>query len=117
MDRCKVYYFYWIGEDEYAGVAMDCHLRKDHDRNLLCFFDTERGHMIEGEIVKDDENGFVFNSEGYRPGNWYFKILTANDFRTWIYKYIGNGEKLAKMFNTTEDLHEWYRKEYSFPMD
>jgi hypothetical protein len=39
-------------------------------------------------------------------------VLTIEEFRREHYKMVGGGETLAAKIKTTDDLHEWYRKEF-----
>lgn len=120
IDRRKVYYYRKTGEPKYTGLAMDCHMHQSDgdDWRELWFFDSIRGHMIEGEIVRETEDGFVFRSDKTGPvGEWTFKELTIEDFRRWLYRRVGAGEVIARKITTTADLHEWYRKNFGFPFD
>lgn len=119
IDRRKVYYYRQTGEPKYTGLAMDCqmHQRQGEDWRELWYFDSIHGHMIKGEIVRETDDGFVFRSDGYKPGEWTFKELTIEEFRRWVYKHVGMGEAIAAKIQTTADLHEWYRKTFDFPQD
>jgi hypothetical protein len=46
------------------------------------------------------------------PGEWQFKVLTIEEFKHKYYKLVESGQALAAKLNTTEDLHQWYRKEF-----
>lgn len=119
MDRRKVFFYRVTGEKKYTGLAMDCqmHQRKGEDWKELWFFDTIHPHMIEGEIVKETEDGFTFRSDGVYPGDWTFKVVTIEEFRRWIFKHVGMGEVISAKIQTTQDLHEWYRKTFHFPQE
>lgn len=119
IDRKKAYYYRQTGEPKYSGLALDVHLhqRQGEDWKELWFDDTVRGHMIPGEVVRETPDGFVFRSDGYKPGEWVFQELTIETFRRWIYKRVGAGEIIAAKIRTTADLHEWYRKNYGFPTE
>jgi hypothetical protein len=67
--------------------------------------------MIEGEVVREKEGGFIFRSDGYDPGEWAFKVLTIQDFKREYFRNIVDGKVLAQTIKTTKDLHEWYRKD------
>lgn len=119
MDRRKVYVYKWTGEKDFGSLALDCHMhqRKGEVEKELWFEDPGRPHMIAGEVVKETESGFIFRSDGFRPGEWEFKELTIEDFRRKYYKLVGEGETIAAKIQTTEDLHEWYRKTFHFPRE
>lgn len=119
IDRRKVFYYMLPDEKKYTGLGLDCHMhqRKDEKWKELWFDDSMHPHMIEGEIVSKTEDGFVFRSDGFEPGEWVFKVVTIENFRRWIYKHVGMGEVIAAKIHTTDDLHEWYRKNFHFPYD
>lgn len=117
MNRDIVYRYRWTNESRYTGLAMDCHIRSENERNYLCYYDSLRGHMIEGQVLTDSDTGFTFRSDGFSKGVWHFDTLTIEDFRDWVYKHIENGRILAEKFATTEELNEWYRKEFGFPSE
>ena len=97
MNRRTTYTFTWPGRKKPNGLAMNCHMKDGQ----LRFFDTGRGHMIDGTVAKDGDGAFTFRSAGFEPGEWEFKALT-----------IENGDVIAKTIQTTEDLQEWYRKTF-----
>ena len=97
MDKRAVYFYTLPGETACAGLALDMHI---HNGNLR-FFDTIRGHEIPGKVMEEDENGFTFTSTGYRPGEWRFDVLT-----------VEGGESIAAIIKSTDDLHQWYRREF-----
>mgnify|MGYP000871075548 FL=1 len=117
MDRRKVYIYKMTSDNDFRDLACDCHMhqRAGEDWLELWFLTPpDRGHMIEGEMLRETEDGFVFRSDGYDPGEWTFKELTIQDFKREYFKNVVNGEVLAQIIKTTEDLHEWYRKEFKF---
>lgn len=114
IDRKKVYIYKWTGEKDFTGIALDCHIhqRAGEDWKELWFDATGHGHMIQGEIVRETADGFIFRSDGYRPGEWTFKELTIEDFRRKYHKLVGTGEAIAAKITTTADLHEWFRRQF-----
>lgn len=108
INRRAVYVFRLPDEKEFTGVALDVHM---HNGNLR-FFDTNRGHKIEGKVTAETEDGFTFTSTGAMPGEWRFKVLTIEEFKRKHYKLVEGGEALATKIKTTDDLHEWYRREF-----
>jgi hypothetical protein len=117
MDNRKVYVYKTTGEKDFSGIACDCHMhqRSGEDWKELWFLEPpDHGHMIQGKVKDETENGFTFRSEGYAPGDWTFKVLTIQDFRRKYSKLVVEGDVIANTIKTTEDLHEWYRKEFKF---
>lgn len=111
MDRRKVYICKQTNEKEFTDIACDCHIHKGSLRFLI---PPDRGHTIPGEALRETNDGFTFRSNGYNPGEWTFKELTIKDFKRKHFKSVIGGEELAHTIKTTEDLHEWYRKEFKF---
>lgn len=107
MNRRLTYTVKWPGSKKPDGLAMNCHMKNGQ----LRFFSTIRGHMIDGEVIKDGEEAFTFRSDGFEPGEWEFKALTIEDVRRGVV-WIENGDIIAKTIQTTEDLQEWYRKTF-----
>lgn len=107
MNRRTTYTFKWPRNKKPNGLAMNCHMKDGR----LRFFDTGRGHMIPGEVVKDGEDAFTFRSAGFEPGDWEFKALTIEDVRRGVV-WIENGDVIAQTIRTTGDLQEWYRKTF-----
>jgi len=115
VDRRRVYLYKMADSSEFRGIACDCHIYQDGDRKGLRYLvPPERGHSIEGTVTEDTDAGFTFRSEGYAPGDWAFKVLTIEDFRRKYHRLVIDGDVLAGVIKTTEDLHEWYRKEFGF---
>lgn len=65
------------------------------------------------KVTAEDENSFIFTSTGYRPGEWRFDVLTVEEFRRDRYKLVEGGQALAAKIKTTDDLHQWYRREFN----
>ncbi len=108
IDQRAVYVFKTAGSKDFTGIALDVHIHKDN----LRFFDTNRGHEIPGKVTKETEKGFTFTSSGYAPGEWQFKILTIGEFKRKYYKIVEGGQAMAAKLKTTDDLHQWYRREF-----
>lgn len=107
MNRRTTYTVKWPGRKKPNGLAMNCHMKNGQ----LRYFDTLRGHMIDGEVIKDGDDGFTFKSAGFEPGEWEFKALTIEDVRRGVV-WIEGGDVIAQTIKTTDDLQEWYRKTF-----
>lgn len=117
MDRRKVYICMQTNDKEFTDIACDCHVHKrseDSRSSLRFLIPPDRGHTVPGEVLQEIENGFTFRSDGYNPGEWTFKELTMKDFKRKYFKLVVGGEEIALTIKTTEDLREWYRKEFKF---
>jgi hypothetical protein len=78
----------------------------------LRYYDTIRGHEIEGRIIRDSEDAFSFESSGFMPGVWAFKSLTIEDFQQDMGNRVEDGRIILQAVKTTADLQEWYRKRF-----
>lgn len=107
MNRRTTYTFMWPNRKKPCGLALNCHMKNGR----LRFFDTNRGHEIEGQITKDGDDAFTFTSAGFEPGPWTFRKLTIEDVRRGAV-WIENGGIIAQTIKTTDDLQEWYRKHF-----
>ena len=65
MNRRLTYTFTWPGRKKPSGLAMNCHMKDGQ----LRFFDTGRGHMIDGTVAKD--------------------VQTTDDLQEWYRKTFG----------------------------
>lgn len=118
IDRRKAYYYRWPGEPKFSGLAVDVHIHAAGQEKELRFISPpERPHTQPGEVIRSTEDGFVFRSDGFKPGEWVFREVTIETFRRWLYKHVGAGEAISAKINTTEDLHEWYRRNFHFPTE
>lgn len=108
INQRAVYIFKPAGGKDFTGIAMDMHMHKGG----LRFFDTNRGHEIPGKITEETEKGFSFTSTGYAPGEWIFKMLTIQEFKRKYFKLVEGGQVMAAKLKTTDDLHQWYRREF-----
>lgn len=104
---------YVIDKGPYAsGYQLCLHVTTTFREGYLCFDDTNRGHMFKGEITKEYKNAFEFTDE--RGNLWVFREVTIQEFRHKLHNAAYNGEAIAKLCTTTEDLWEYYRK--AFPI-
>ena len=108
INQRATYVFKPSGEKDFTGIALDVHIQKGN----LRFFDTNRGHELPGKVTEETEKNFTFTSTGYAPGEWQFKVLTIEEFKRKYYKLAEGGQTIAAKLNTTDDLHQWYRREF-----
>ncbi len=94
------------------GTQLALHVQIWKNPERLCFYDTNRGHMIEGNMDEVYDHSFTFKD---RHGEiWELREVTMEEFRDRLARHVGNGEEIAKALETTENLWEWYRK--TFPI-
>ena len=87
------------------------HVTDDFREGYICFDDTNRGHMIEVEIIETREHSFSFADKQGRL--WKFEEVTIEEFKSNLYKYVENGQMIANICGTTEELWEYYRDTFS----
>ena len=96
------------------GTQLALHVQlwegENGEPDTLCFYDTDRGHMIPGELKEIQDNAFTF--EASRGGTWKLREVTIQEFRHRLAKTVINGVEIAKTIKSTEDLWEWYRKKF-----
>jgi len=109
IDRRAGFAVKFPNEEDFQNLAMDVHI---HKGNLRFLSPPDRGHEIEGKLGTETKDGFTWISDHTFAGEWHFKICTIDDFRDKYYKFIYDGATIAKIIQTTEDLHEWYRKNF-----
>jgi len=108
MDKRAVYIFKTAGGKDFTGIALDVHIHKEN----LRFFDTNRGHELPGKVTEEAEKSFTFTSTGAAPGEWQFKVLTIEEFKRKFYMLAEGGQTMEAKLKTTDDLHQWYRREF-----
>ena len=93
----------------------------DHDEDgkkigpFLCYHSTCRAHQLRGHLEKETENGFIWHwcieEPGQKPidnGFITFEALTLEEFNKKVRPHVWG----VPEFNSTEELHEWYRREF-----
>lgn len=90
-------------------------LRFGDDMDWVGFHDTGRGHHIEGRLLTETEDGFVWQRQYWEGDQMVerdrliFKLLTLEKFdKDYRPKVVGD----LPQFNSTQDLHEWYRRQF-----
>ena len=101
---------YVIKEFPYGKNQLVLHVRNDFQEGYLCFYDTERGHMIEGKLEQCVADGFSFIDK--RERKWEFKEVSIDEFRENLCDKIVNGKEIADLCRSTEELWQYYRKEF-----
>lgn len=78
----------------------------------LCFDDTNRGHMIKGNIIRVETDSFSFLDENNR--DWIFKEVSIESFKAGLYSLVVGGNEISQLCNTTDELWKYFR--IQFPM-
>ena len=74
----------------------------------LCYDDLERGHMLDGKIIKHLKDGVVFYSEYFRA-ELVFEPLTFDEFNEHFRQYWP--KEVSDLLHTLDDVYVWYRKQ------
>ena len=72
----------------------------------LCFFDTNRGHMFQGEIISNEDETFTFRDK--HDEEWVFEIVTIEKFKDNVYRCVCDGKHISECCNTTEELWGYF---------
>lgn len=104
---------YVTRKSPYGEGQVVLHVTDTFKEGYLCFDDTNRGHMLKGEIIASDDDSFTF----FRQPNeeWVFEIVTIEKFKENVYRCVYNGKEIAEVCDTTEDLWEHFRQ--LFPLN
>lgn len=103
LDPRVPYALRWEDADYITVVLMAC-IDKE---NRLCYYDFERGHMIDGKVRQELPSGIIFESSSF--GLMTLTPLTLEEFdkhiRPWLDEYESG--KLLDM----GDIAFWYRRQ------
>jgi hypothetical protein len=91
-------------KNKYLAVAV-----QEFRPGVLAFSDTVRGHTVEGKITSDDEGNVRVED---KRGVWEFTPCTLDMFRRKYKNTVANGDDIAEVCETTDDLWEWYRRHF-----
>lgn len=92
------------------GQQLVLHVTDTFREGYICFDDTNRGHMIKGEIIEKTNNSFIMCD--INQDKWEFMEVTIQMFRDDLYRFVGNGQRIKNYCNTTEELWEYYREQF-----
>lgn len=101
---------YVIRRSPYGEGQVVLHVTDTFRAGYLCYDDTNRGHMLRGEIIASDDDTFTFLRDD--GDEWMFEIVTIEKFNQEVHHYVYNGKAISELCNSTEDLWEYYRKEF-----
>lgn len=107
---------YKVGDEQLPGfwsLGLDVEIGD----GWVGFHTTQRGHSIDGYLVEETMDGFIWqrmsNEDGkiVPDGRLTFKVITLEEFnREWRPKvYFGND---IPEFASDLELYEWYRRKF-----
>lgn len=101
-----------INPDRFGGFAIGLQEwptgQSEPGEVCIAFHDTVRGHEFSGKL-KEDRDGTITLTQ--KDGHFFvFKPCTIEMFRRTYYKLAHNGEAIAEVCHTTDDLWEYYRR-------
>lgn len=118
----------FIEPKKFSGFAVNLQIWKHGEHEcgpgevMLAFSDTGRGHMIVGKMTEDKDGTITlvrtFRDEDGKPTSedtFIFKLCTLDDYRRTYYKLAGGGKEIAETCTSTEDLWEYYYRNFSKP--
>lgn len=94
------------------GEQIVLYVTDEFRRGYICFDDTNRGHMIKGNIIDIGIDFFSFLDEDEME--WRFKEVSIESFKSGLYSLVSEGNKISQLCNTTKELWEYFR--IQFPM-
>lgn len=77
------------------------------EENRLCYYDLERGHMLDGKTKKELPSGIVF--ESVTMGEVTLKPLTLKEFDELVRPWLDEYE--SSKLQTLNDIYFWYRRQ------
>jgi hypothetical protein len=101
-----------VGEPaDFNGLAIDLQEWPNDNtpgKRMLAFHDTVRGHMISGKVTEEPDGTVIIQRN--ENETFTFKPCTLDMFRRTYYKIAYNGENIATVCTSTDDLWEYYRR-------
>lgn len=96
-------YFVDVNTKKNFLLALNVEIRKENGREQVQFFDTNRGRGFEGEVLVQEDDGFVFLTE--KRDVMTFRVATLKEYDL-IWRCYVEGD--VPRFRTDEELYEWY---------
>lgn len=89
-------------------LALDVQVQEADGKARVSFFDTNRDRVFEGEVLIQEEGGFVFLTEQRQVMT--FRVAGVEEFsQVWRRQIEGN----VPDFRTDDELHQWYYKQFT----
>lgn len=87
-------------------------------RKAVHWFDTNRGHVTVGRLIRETETGFVWRREAVLGNDPYdgailiFEVVALERFEREVrHRYLDLSESVPR-FATDWELWDWYRREF-----
>ncbi|MFB6367172.1 hypothetical protein ACFCP7_24615 [Paenibacillus elgii] len=100
-------YFVDINTRKNYLLALDVQIGREAGKARVGFFDTNRGRGFEGEVLVEEEGGFIFYTEQRRVMT--FRVASVEEFdQCWRRQIEGR----VPEFRSDEELHGWYYEQF-----
>ena len=99
---------YIIRKSPHDDGQVVLHVTDTFKEGYVCFYDTNRGHMIKGIITFQEDKTFTIRDK--HNEEWIFEIVTIDMYKENIYRYVFEGKSILETCHTTEELWEYFRK-------
>ncbi len=108
----KIYAIKLPGSDHACTLAMN--VAPDYNGfNGICYLTPpDHPHMIEGKLGKKTKRGFTFMPDAHPSGEWEFIEATYEDFCREYYKFLIGGKQVLEEFHSTEEMENYYHKNF-----
>lgn len=90
------------GEEQIMSVAIGMCIKD----NRLCYYDFDRGHMLNGRIVKHLKDGILFK---HNIGTLVFTPMTLEEFDREFRPHLP--DEVSQHLLDLDDVYVWYRKQ------
>lgn len=101
-------YFVDVNTRKNELLALDVEIREEQGKVKVGFFDTNRGRVLEGKMINQQEDGFVFRTE--QGDEMTFRVATVKEFDVvWRRQIEGN----VPSFRSDGELHRWYYEQFA----
>lgn len=93
---------------DFTEIAVKAELVKNGLRTQLGYYNLERGHLIDGRVLKNKKDGIVFYAARL---DWILTMheLTMDDFDKLVRPNIP--DELSVALQDIDDVFFWYRRE------
>lgn len=82
------------------------------EKTGIAFHSTTRGHLIRGTITEKADGTIIVQRNKKHEDPFIFRPCTLEMYRQKYYKMCENGQEIADMCTSTDDLWEYYCRLY-----